>query len=237
MTTRRFGLIAAMALSALFVAIAPAAALAKSRDRNHDKIPDRWEKKHKLSLNVKQTKKDQDHDGLRNLSEFRHHTDPRKADSDGDGLSDNAEVKSDNDPTDDDSDNDGVMDGEENAGTIASFDGMTLTISLGGGGSISGVVVDGFTGIKCPAGSGMSLKSEGGGGGDDGPGDDNSGPGSGSSGPGSGGDDGPGDDNGDDDEANCGIAALQVGAAVHEAELKLVNGMAVFHEIKLVAAP
>lgn len=233
MTTRRVATIAALAVSALFIAIAPSAALAKSKDRNHDKIPDRWEKKNHLSLKVKQTNKDQDHDGLRNLKEFRAGTNPRKADSDGDGLNDKAELQSDNDPTDDDSDNDGVMDGDENAGTIMSFDGTTLTISLGGGGSVSGLVVHGFTEVKCPSASNMAFKSEGGGGGED-EGDDNSGPGSDNSGPGSGGEDDPGDDN---DDMDCGVAALQTGAVVHEADLKLVNGMAVFREVELVAAP
>ncbi|MDX6691509.1 MAG: hypothetical protein QOG15_2966 [Solirubrobacteraceae bacterium] len=235
MTTRRFGLIAALALSALFVAIAPSAALAKSRDRNHDKIPDRWEKKNHLSLKVKQTTKDQDHDGLRNLQEFRNHTNPRDADSDNDGLGDGAEVDSENNPTDDDTDNDGVMDGEENAGTIASFDGTTLTISLGGGGSISAMVVDGFTEVKCETASTVSSRHDGGGDSSD----DNSGPGSSSSGSGDGGSSGDdnADNNGGDNETDCGIAALQVGATVHEAELELVNGMAVFHEVKLVAGP
>jgi len=231
MTTRRLSL-TALAVAAVLVAIVPSAALAKSKDRNHDGISDRWEKKHHLSLQHKQNRKDQDKDGLRNLAEFRHHTDPRDSDSDNDGLNDKSEVNSDNDPNDDDSDNDGVDDGDENAGKITSFDGTTLTIALGGGSSISGLVVAGVTEVKCEGASHATVRHGGGA--------DNSGPGSSSSGPGSGG----GDDNENEDasdhggdEAACGADALKVGAAVHEADLELKNGMAVFDEIELVAAP
>ena len=89
--------------------------------------PDRWEKRHKLSLKVKQAGLDQDRDHLRNLGEFRQGTSPRDADSDDDGLRDGKEHGVGNDPADKDSDGDGVKDGDENAGTIASFDGTTLT--------------------------------------------------------------------------------------------------------------
>ncbi len=74
--------------------------VAAAKDRNHDRIPDRWEKRHRLSLNVNQARRDQDGDQLRNRGEFLAGDNPRKADSDGDGITD----------------------GEENAGTIASFD-------------------------------------------------------------------------------------------------------------------
>ena len=47
----------------------PAAASAK--DRNHDRIPDRWERNHGLSLKVNQAKLDQDRDQLKNRQEWR----------------------------------------------------------------------------------------------------------------------------------------------------------------------
>ena len=114
------GIIAALALLAL-----PAAGVAK--DRNHDRIPDGWEKRHNLSLKVKQTKRDQDRDGLRNRGEFRAGTNPRDADSD----------------------NDGTEDGDENAGTISSYSDGVLTISLFAGGEVSGEVTE-DTRIVCP---------------------------------------------------------------------------------------
>jgi hypothetical protein len=71
---------------ALAATVAPAAASAK--DINHDRIPDRWERAYHLSLKVDQSTRDQDHDGLRNLAEWRDHTSPRAADTDRDGLPD-----------------------------------------------------------------------------------------------------------------------------------------------------
>jgi hypothetical protein len=108
-------------------ALLPAAgAAAHARDRNHDRIPDRWEKRHHLSLKVKQTHRDQDRDGLNNLGEFRSHSDPRDADSDGDGI----------------------KDGQEDAGTITAFDGTTLTIKLFTDGDVTGKVTP-ETDIEC----------------------------------------------------------------------------------------
>jgi hypothetical protein len=66
-------------------------ATAAARDRNHDRIPDRWERAHHLSLRVNQAPRDQDRDGLNNLNEWKDHTDPRKPDSDGDGTADGLE--------------------------------------------------------------------------------------------------------------------------------------------------
>ena len=48
-----------------------------ARDRNHDRIPDRWERHHHLSLKVKQTRRDQDRDGLNNLASGASRSDPR----------------------------------------------------------------------------------------------------------------------------------------------------------------
>ncbi|HEX8854141.1 MAG TPA: hypothetical protein VF752_00970 [Thermoleophilaceae bacterium] len=87
-----------VAAAALALLALPASALASSKDRNHDRIPDRWEKRHHLSLRVNQAKRDQDNDGLNNLGEFRSHTDPRDPDTDNDGVEDG----------DEDADRDGV---------------------------------------------------------------------------------------------------------------------------------
>ena len=57
---RHLKLIVLGALTVLVLA-APASASARHRDRNHDRIPDRWEKTHKLSLRVNQARRDQDH--------------------------------------------------------------------------------------------------------------------------------------------------------------------------------
>ena len=92
--TRIMTLLVAIAL------IVPAAASAARRtDRNHDGLPDRWERVHHLSLKVNQGPRDQDHDGLNNRTEYADHTDPRAADTDGDGITDANE----------DGDHDGVV--------------------------------------------------------------------------------------------------------------------------------
>ena len=118
--------LAALAFALFMIIAGPAAA----KDRNGDRIPDRWEKRHHLSLKVKQGKRDQDGDGLRNRGEWKAGLDPR----------------------DDDSDNDGTEDGDENAGTIESFDAATgkLTIKLFNGDSVSGLVTD-DTKVECGA--------------------------------------------------------------------------------------
>lgn len=190
---------AILAIAGLLVMALVAAGPAAAKDSNHDKIPDRWEKRHNLSLKVNQAHRDQDSDDLNNRGEFRSGSDPR----------------------DDDSDDDGTEDGDENAGTIASFDGTTLTIDLLNGGSITGTVTE-DTEVKCgdecnqdgeESESARHPEGEGG----------NSGPGSESSGPGHEG----------EDEGDCSIDDLVVGAAVHEAELELEDGDAVFEEIEL----
>jgi hypothetical protein len=215
-------------LAAALAAIAALAvpALAAAKDRNHDRIPDRWEKRHHLSLHVKQTRRDQDRDHLRNRAEFMAGDNPR----------------------DRDSDDDGVMDGEENAGTIASFDSETgrLTINLFNGDSISGLVTD-QTEIECEGDEATASHedSSGPGSGDEEPAeeepgddhgeeadddhgeeneheDDNSGPGSDDSG-----------ENDDQQDHACSADHLVEGAVVEEAELKLENGQAIFEEVEL----
>ena len=210
MTSRTlFGLAVAASLAL------PASALA-ARDGNHDGIPDRWEKRHHLSLKVDQSRRDQDHDGLRNRAEYRHHTNPRSADTDHDGLDDRDEIRSGHDPRDRDSDDDGIRDGHENAGTVKRFDGTTLVIALLRGGTVSGMV-DATTELRCPAASATASKH----GDDDPPGDDRGGHGS---------DDPPGDDHGGDrNRVSCGTDALRAGARVHEAELRGT----IWHEVEL----
>jgi hypothetical protein len=233
--------LALVAAAALAMLALPGIAAAK--DGNHDRIPDRWEKRHHLSLNVNQAGRDQDRDHLRNRAEFL----------------------ADDNPRDRDSDDDGVIDGDENAGTIASFDATTgkLTITLFGGDTISGLVTD-RTRIKCEdehspdvttrarhgeeepgddrGGHGEEPGDDNGGHGeeigddhgdhgeevgDDHEDGDNSGPGSSHSGRGPSGH----DDNGTG--ANCTTSDLIVGATVEEAELELEHGSATFDEVEL----
>jgi hypothetical protein len=210
----------ALVLGALALLAMPG--LAAAKDRNHDRIPDRWEKRHELSLTVNQARRDQDGDHLRNRGEF---------------------LAGDN-PRDRDSDDDGVMDGHEQAGTIASFDAATgrLVIDLFGTDTVAGFVTD-ETEIKCEdEDSSASVSSEGSGSGEAEPGDDNGGEGEIEPGDDNGGDNpGPGSDNsgpghdGDDDHGDriCTTAELIPGAVVEEAELKVRNGQATFHEVEL----
>jgi hypothetical protein len=212
-----FKVLLAAALGVLAILVLPG--LASAKDRNHDHIPDHWEKRHKLSLTVNQARKDQDHDHLRNLAEFKAGDNPRSSDSD----------------------NDGVMDGEENAGTITSFDATSgkLVISLFGGDTVTGMVTE-QTEIKCEGvddsgeasvssdGSDESESGDDSGGSGEEPGDDNGGD---NSGPGSS-NSGDQDDNGGE-AAGCTTADLIPGAVVKEAELQLENGTATFDKVEL----
>lgn len=243
---RTFSVAAAGALALTVVAFGGTAA---AKDRNHDHISDKWEKKFHLALKVDQSNKDQDKDHVDNLNEFQEGTNPRvrdtnhngrpdgKEDSDHDGLNNMGEDQTSNLPDDRDTDNNGVEDGQENAGMIASFDGTTLTIDLAGGGQVSGTV-DSTTTIKCEtedeheagddSGPGMASSSSDGGSDQSGQvelGDDN------------GANDGPGDDQGMDDNSGpgeggsvCTVADLTPGTAVHEAELQGTT----FEKVELV---
>jgi hypothetical protein len=208
----RLGLtVIALALGAVAMMAMPA--LAAAKDRNHDRIPDRWEKKHHLSLQVNQARLDQDRDHLRNRAEF---------------------LAGDN-PRDRDSNDDGVMDGEENAGTIQSFDPETgkLTIALFGNETLAGFVTEG-TEIKCEdGGSATALRNESGGDGESqGTSDDNGGEGEEEPGDDNGGEQ-SGDDGDNEGSSTCASTELVPGAVVQEAELRLEGGKAVFEEIEL----
>ena len=157
--SRRLQASLAAALGVMALLALPAFAAAKAKDRNHDGIPDRWEKRHHLSLRVNQAHRNQDHEGLNNLEEFENGTNPRDADTDNDELTDSQEVEVGDDPTDSDTDNDGIEDGQENAGTIAEFDGTTLKIALFGGGTLEGQVTE-STKIECEHHEGEAQASD-----------------------------------------------------------------------------
>ena len=123
--TIRTVLLLASALAAVLAL--PASGMARSHgDRNGDRIPDRWERAHHLSLKVNQAKRDQDHDGLRNRAEFMAGDDPRDADTD----------------------NDGIEDGREKAGQVVSFTAGVLIVHLFNGDDVKGTV-DEDTEIEC----------------------------------------------------------------------------------------
>jgi hypothetical protein len=218
--TIRILMLVATACTALLVVTATGSARG-SGDRNRDRIPDRWERAHHLSLKVNQAKRDQDHDGLRNRAEFLAGTDPRNRDSDDDGT----------------------KDGGEGAGTVTSFTGGVLIVHLFNGDDVKGTVDD-QTEIQCktrpmsqPTVVPVAHKAdEGPGGGDEG--DDDGGH------RGGGADDGDDDgehhdgqhnQNGDDDDQDsCDATALTTGAVVGEAELKTTAAGLVFREIEIV---
>ncbi len=209
------------ALLALIMVSLPGSAAAK--DRNRDRIPDRWEKRHKLSLKKNQRKRDQDHDGLRNRGEWLAKTNPR----------------------DRDSDDDGTPDGKENAGFVASYDAGagTLTITLYAGGQISGTVSD-RTEVECegdatgPAGSppGARTSSDGA----------LEGKGESRSDDEADHEDGSEDHESEDSESedhesenhdgshgSCSIDDLAEGVVVHEAEVRLKADGAFFRELEI----
>jgi hypothetical protein len=206
--TIRILMLLAAACAALLAVAATGSAHNGSGDRNHDRIPDRWERAYHLSLKVNQARRDQDHDGLRNRAEFLAGTNPRS----------------------DDSDDDGTDDGDEGAGTVTSFTNGVLVVHLFNGDDVKGTVDD-RTEIECesrPTGPTVvptARKA------DDGPGDDDQGD---DDHGGRGDDDGDHHDEGDDDGQSCDASALTTGAVVHEAELKTTAAGLVFKEIEIV---
>jgi len=231
-------LMAALALAALSVAAVASADRGHRGhrgDRNHDGLPDRWERQHHLSLKANQARRDPDRDRLDNRKEFEHGTDPNKRDTDDDGVRDRDEVNP--------------------AGTIASFNGGVLTITLRNGQSVSGrVTAD--TKIECEnEDEAKAMVARDGSGDNSGPGSTSSGreeenenevenevehgttttttSSAGNSGPGSA-NSGAGNENENENEDRaCGTDALKQGATVKEAEAKLTSGGLVFEEIEL----
>ncbi len=169
-----------------------------ARDVNRDRIPDRWEKRHGLSLKVNQAKRDQDDDGFKNRAEWRAKTDPRDADTDGDGI----------------------PDADENAGTVTSYAGGVLTITLFDGGELSGAV-DEDTRITCGSADDAAAKPSA-----HDPDDDEDDRG------GDRGDRG-GHDHRDCDDEECDDTALVAGAAVEEATLKITSTGRVWADVDL----
>lgn len=122
-TGSRVALAAAIGLTILLAGTAPA--MAKVIDRNHNKIPDKWEKKYHMSLRKNQAKLDFDKDGLSNINEYLAGTNPRVKDTnhngvrdgledrDKDGLVNLAEVKAKTNIRVADTDKDGVIDSLE----------------------------------------------------------------------------------------------------------------------------
>ncbi len=218
--TGRIGILIAVFLALAMLSL-PGGAAAK--DRNRDRIPDRWEKQHKLSLHKNQRKLDQDRDGLRNRGEWLAGTSPR----------------------DRDSDDDGTIDGKENAGFVAEYDADagTLTVTLYAGGNISGSV-DSRTEVECEDESGDDA--------DQGAGQSSRRGGSASSSSSMSRDeDESGDDNGSEDESedesgdsesddheghgsgSCSLDDLAPGVIVHEAEVRYRAAGAVFTGLEI----
>jgi hypothetical protein len=212
-----FGVLALLALPSL----------AAAKDRNHDGIPDRWEKRHNLSLHINQAHRNQDHEGLNNLEEFENGTNPRNPDTDSDGLTDAQEVEVGDNPRSADSNHDGIPDGEDNAGKIASFDGTTLTLEQFDGSTVSGQVNE-STEIECEHHAEVSDQVAGASdeGGDEQSGEQQSGE-----------DDQAGEEQnsgeGDQGSGTCTVADLVPGALVREAELDVTPSGTVFHSVHL----
>jgi hypothetical protein len=76
-----------------FAYLAATVSASGPRDRDHDRLPDKWERKHQLSTSSPSARRDPDGDRLRNRRELRLRTHPRRADTDRDRLRDGAEVR------------------------------------------------------------------------------------------------------------------------------------------------
>lgn len=140
-STHRLTAVLALLVMAMFVVTAQAGAAPK--DRNHNGIPDAWEKKHDLSTKKDQGNRDADSDGVRNRCEYQAKTNPNAADSDANGVADG----------DEDTDGDGATNRAEsnlrsNCGranshleirraTVTSFADGVLVLTVHGGGTVT----------------------------------------------------------------------------------------------------
>ena len=158
-----------LSTTALLVsAAALTAGPALARDRDHDRLPDKWEKRHHLNLKKDDSRRDLDRDSLSNYGEYRAHTNPRKKDSDRDRRRDDredydrdklrngAEIRTGFDPGDKDSDNDGVKDGRENAGKIVKLSAGSIKIKLAVGGSLTARLGENLA-VECAPGDSGST--------------------------------------------------------------------------------
>src|SRR3954470_1700872 len=130
------------------VALLAVPAVSQARDRDHDGLPDKWEKKFHLSTHKNSANADADRDRVDNANEFRERTSPRRRDTnrngrpdgredrDRDHLNNAGEDATGNDPVDKDTDNDGIPDGKEQAGVVSAYNQTTgdLTIDLANNG-------------------------------------------------------------------------------------------------------
>ena len=87
---------------------------ASQTDADNDGMPDDWESQYGLDTGKNDAYNDPDSDGLVNLEEYQHHTNPTNPDSDGDGMPDGWEVKYGLDPMKNDAYNDPDSDGISN---------------------------------------------------------------------------------------------------------------------------
>ena len=143
---------------ASFVLLLPSTAVA--RDRDHDGLPDKWERQHHLSTKRNSANGDADRDRVDNRNELQEGTAPKdrdsdndrrpdgREDSDRDGLNNAAEDATGNDPRKRDTDGDGLRDGRDTNGVITSIDGFAVTIALARGGSVTALVSE-DTELEC----------------------------------------------------------------------------------------
>jgi hypothetical protein len=240
------------ALMALLLALVVLPAAAQAKDRDHDGLPDKWEKRNHLSTKAKSANRDNDRDGVDNHNEYREGTKAKDRDSDNDGKSDGredrdrdglvnrAEDASGNDPRDRDTDSDGIVDGKEQAGVVTAYENGELTIDLANGGSVTATVTD-DTEVECQT----EATAE----------DDQSDARAQTSQRGPGGDpprreagsqDGPSGDpgaehhcggaHGDADQSECPAGTLAVGAKIHEAQLKVTSDGKEWVEIEVLTS-
>lgn len=116
------------------IAVLPAAASAKSTDRDRDGLSAKTERR----LGTNPRRADTDRDRLKDGREVKLGTNPRKADTDGDGIRDDREVRAKSNPRSADTDGDGIEDryeygvdgdADELKGTLAEIGTDSVTIN------------------------------------------------------------------------------------------------------------